>query len=129
MKFTIHTATIRHAGNTGHTINRSDLTDYELRLLRRVHGQDAVVNIVQTGEDERDERGEYLRLARFYGVGVTEKTFSVVLDEFTEWVDAEMSSEREERDARESSDAAATQVKPDAKPAKGVQTAAPTGLD
>lgn len=125
MKSKLNTATIRHAGNSGHTITRSNLTDYEVRLLRRIHGQDAVVNVVETGEDERDERAEYLRLARFYGVGIVEKTFSIVLDEFAEWIDAEMSAERDARDVA----AVAVQAKPEAKPAKGVQTAAATGLD
>ena len=99
MIFTLNKAVIRTGGNIGHTVNRVDLTDYEIRILKRIHGQDAVVNVVQTGEAERDEREEYLRLARFYGVANVEKVFNVVLDEFSEWIDAKLDSELAEREA------------------------------
>lgn len=99
MKFTLNKAVIRTGGNIGHTVNRVDLTDYEIRILKRIHGQDAVVNVVQTGEAERDEREEFLRLARFYGVANVEKVFNVVLDEFSEWIDAKLDAELAEREA------------------------------
>jgi hypothetical protein len=99
MKFTLNKAVIRTGGNIGHTVNRDNLTDYEIRILKRIHGQDAVVNVVQTGEVEREKRDEYLRLARFYGVANVEKVFNVVLDEFSEWIDAKLDEELAAREA------------------------------
>lgn len=90
MKFKLNSAMIRHAGNPGHTIARDGMTEYELRLLRRIHGSDAVFDVRETGEVEREERQEYLLLARYYGVEIVEKTFMVVLDEFADWVEAKM---------------------------------------
>lgn len=99
MKFTLNKAVVRHAGEIGHTIRRDNITEFEIRILKRLHGSDAVVDIVQTGEVERTENDEHKRLARFYGLATVEKVFNVVLDDYSDWIGKTLDEEHEARDA------------------------------
>lgn len=108
IKMKQYNATLRHAGEIHHEILLSEVTDKEVRLLRDIHGSDAVVNIREVGEVERDERQEFFRLVEKYGsredMGAVErmrkrveKLFNVELDGFDDWLQHKIDQSEQER--------------------------------
>lgn len=56
-------------------VNRGYLTPGDMIILMREHGDDAVVNVRQTGVVERESHEEYNRLSEFYGEDKVGKAF------------------------------------------------------
>ena len=100
IKFPLFDCQVRHAGNMLHTITKRGVTAYELRILKKIHGDDAIIHLKPVGELERDEHDEHLRLARVYGVKNVETVFGPVIDDFSEWIEEQLSAEAEEREQR-----------------------------
>lgn len=57
---------VRLAGNVNNEVFKSEVTAAEVMLLRVVHGDDAILNIVQTGKANRSHADERARLMRLY---------------------------------------------------------------
>ncbi len=98
---------VRLGGNILHTVPRFLVTEMELKLLRHIHGSDAVVDIKPAGETEVSERQELVRLARRYGPSendpnfadenqrrtgrqLVERCFGVKLDDFDDWLNEQL---------------------------------------
>lgn len=73
----VYTATVRLAGDMQNTVPKSGLTAAEVVVLRHLHGQDAVVDLVKTGERRVNERRERARLDAFYPAGRIKEVFGV----------------------------------------------------
>lgn len=71
----LHNAIILHAGNRNMTIHKGNLTAPEIVLLRKIHGEDAVLNIEAVAETNRPIAGEYDRLVGLYGREVVVEAF------------------------------------------------------
>lgn len=100
IKFPLYDCQVRHAGNILHTITKRGITAYELRVLKNIHGDDSIIHLRSVGELERDEHDEHLRLARVYGVKNVERVFGPVVDDFSSWIEEQLSSEAEEREQK-----------------------------
>ena len=61
-----YSAKVRLAGNPYHEVLKTDLSAPEIIVLRHVHGEDAVLDIRQTGERQVDHIEERKRLEREY---------------------------------------------------------------
>jgi hypothetical protein len=92
---------VRLGGNLLHSIPKLGITEKEMYLLRAIHGDDSIENIKQVGESDMEERPHLMSLARVYGKPIVEKTFTVILDGFEEWLQSVLDSETEEREERE----------------------------
>lgn len=57
---------LRLAGNVNNEVLKTDVTAAEIEVLREIHGSDAVLDIVQTGENKLDSAKERARLKRIY---------------------------------------------------------------
>jgi hypothetical protein len=68
-------ATVRLGGSVGHTVEKVDLTPPEIAVLRRIHGQDAVINIAPVRMDKRGHAVERARLEQLYGDQVVAEMF------------------------------------------------------
>lgn len=87
-----------------HIVPKKDVTEMELRLLRRIHGKDRVTEVRQTEQLNVDINNHYHELAMAYGANQVEEAFGVVLDDHDQWLadrDEQQENEREERMRRE----------------------------
>lgn len=64
---------VRVGGNILHEVPKIGGTEIEIRMMRKIHGDDAVVAIKTTGEDDRTEEQEMARLMDVYGEEVVMK--------------------------------------------------------
>lgn len=97
----LYSCEVRHSGNREHTIPKFNVTPKELVLLKRMHGDDSVVNVVETGETDMTEEIELFRLCRAYKRGRVEKHLTVSVPNYDAWLEREIDREAEDRDARE----------------------------
>lgn len=89
--------TVRLGGGITHTVPKTRITELELRLLKAIHGADALVDLKQIGDIEISTKDEYRNLARQYGVKAVESCFDVKLDDFSEWLDSKLAEEEARR--------------------------------
>ena len=68
-------ATVRLGGSVGHTVEKVELTPPEIAVLRHIHGQDAVINILPVRVDKRGHATERARLEGIYGEKVVAELF------------------------------------------------------
>lgn len=98
---------VRLGGNVLNEIPREGMTDREIRILRHIHGNDGVVQVVEDGAVEIDPQVECYELAVKYskslnpmpGVRLVEKVLNVSMQGFDQWNaerEAKMEAEREE---------------------------------
>ena len=64
----MHTATVtvRLNGDMRHTVEKHGVTPPEIAVLKAIHGEDAVVDIIATGMDKREHLAEMERLRDVY---------------------------------------------------------------
>jgi hypothetical protein len=84
---------VRLAGNMLHSVPRYGISEREIRMLRSMHGDDAVVEVKEVGESDRSERDILNELAARYGRTRVEGLFGVSLDNFQEWLDSQLNDE------------------------------------
>lgn len=63
----LYRCTVNHAGNRDMRIHKEEVTAAEIVLLRRIHGGEAVNDVVATREAKRQQPKERERLAEIYG--------------------------------------------------------------
>lgn len=61
------TITLRLNGSLLHTVQKERVTPAEIVVLRALHGQDAVVDVVPTKMSKRGHQQEFERLSELYG--------------------------------------------------------------
>lgn len=60
---------LRLGGSLLHTVPKAGVTPGEIQVLRAIHGQDAVVDVVPTRFNKRKQEAEFERLNALYGQG------------------------------------------------------------
>lgn len=60
-------ATVRLNDSTSHTVFKTEITPPEILVLRQIHGEGAVVDIVHKSTIRRDHDEEWERLVKDYG--------------------------------------------------------------
>ena len=108
---------LRHGGDLLHSIPMHGVTSREMRILRRIHGEDAVANMKEASTREVDETEELYEFCVKYsksldpraGRALVERVFNVELDgNFEKWLierdelaqlEAQERMEKSQRDA------------------------------
>lgn len=70
---------VRLAGNLNQVVPKFGVTEFEIIVLRRLHGNDSVVGIKSAGERDVSKKDELNRLAPIYGTTVVEEVFKIPL--------------------------------------------------
>lgn len=70
-----YTATVRLRGSAMNEVQKEDVTAAEVIMLKRIHGEDALVNIRPTRMDKRNHKEERARLSEVYGARKVEELF------------------------------------------------------
>lgn len=73
----LYSAKIRLQGDVRDEVRKENLTKAELKVLKVIHGNDAIHDVVETGVAKRDEAAERDRLAVIYGEPRIAKIFGV----------------------------------------------------
>jgi hypothetical protein len=101
---------VRHGGDVMHSLAKECVSLREIRLLKSIHGSDAVVNVKDIGEREIDEQEEAYELALRYsktmnprhGVALVERVLNVDMSGFDAWMrDREAFAELERKEKRD----------------------------
>jgi hypothetical protein len=71
----LYKATVRLSGSNDNEVPKIGLTAPEILILRSIHGDDAVVRIVETSQDKRSNAAERERLTQLYGLPAVNKIF------------------------------------------------------
>lgn len=71
----LFSAKVRIMGQVQDEVSKTDVTQAELTVLKSIHGDDAVVDVKQSGEIDRHEAEERERLEMIYGDGTIGKLF------------------------------------------------------
>jgi hypothetical protein len=100
-KMKLYSCLVRHSGNPDHSIPKQNVTAKEILLLKHMHGDDAVLNVAETGETERTDEHELFRLARTYKQKRVEKLLNVSLVGYAKWLERTIEAEDEARVAKE----------------------------
>jgi hypothetical protein len=82
---------VRLGSNLLQTVPLSGVSAQRIRILRTIHGDDAVVSIKESGRLDWTEDEELKYLAADYGRRKVETVFSCVLDGFDAWLEAKQS--------------------------------------
>ncbi len=85
---------LRHGGDLMHSMMKPGVSQREIRVLRAIHGEDAVVNVKEAGEKEINQREEAFELALRYsktsnprhGKALVERVLSIQLEGFDKWL-------------------------------------------
>lgn len=107
-KVKVYDCEVRHGGNLLHSIPRQAATQREIKLLRHIHGDDAVVGVKEVGESAINTEEELYELAVRYsktsnpahGRRLVENVFHVELTRFPQFLadrDALAEMDRQER--------------------------------
>lgn len=86
----VYDAQVRLAGNMLQTVPRYRITEREIRLLRTIHGGDAVTDIKEVGDTDASEESILNELAGRYSKKRVEQVFNVSLDNFEQWLDEQL---------------------------------------
>lgn len=70
----------------GHEVPKKNITEKELRLLKHIHGNDAIKALAPAGDIEREDMDEYRRLATIYRPSKVAKFFGIDLENFDDWL-------------------------------------------
>lgn len=79
----LYSAKVRLYGEVKDEVQRVNVTAAEVRVLRSIHGEDAVVSVEPTGNVDRSDSQERDRLSRVYGEKVIAKMFGVPVAEIS----------------------------------------------
>lgn len=68
---------VRIHGEVKDEVRKKDVTGAEIRVLRKLHGDDAVLEVTETGKIVRTEQDERDRLSQAYGEKVVAELFGM----------------------------------------------------
>lgn len=71
-------------GEVKDEVARTCVTNAEIKILRSIHGDDGVVDVVPEGEADRSEAEERQRLEQFYGEPAVAKLFGIARPSITD---------------------------------------------
>ena len=80
-------------------VAKTGISEHELRVLRDVHGGEAITKVAHVGEREFNEDDEIKRLAAIYGQRRIEKLFGIQIENFEDWVNSRMEGKGSARDS------------------------------
>ena len=80
----------------GHEVPKKNITEKELRLLKHMHGNDAIKALEPAGDIVREDMDEYRRLATIYRPARVAKFFGVDLENFNDWLNERVAAGEEE---------------------------------
>jgi hypothetical protein len=63
----LFSAKIRRGGDVRDEVRKDGLTAAEIKMLKKIHGKDAVLEVDETGVAQRDVQDERKRLEMLYG--------------------------------------------------------------
>lgn len=71
----LHSCKVRLHANVNDEVRKIGVTSAEIRVLQRIHGEDAVLEVVKTGDVKRTEGEERARLDSIYGEKIITSIF------------------------------------------------------
>lgn len=71
----IHTCKVRLQGEVKDEVQKIGVTSAEIRVLKHIHGEDSVVEVRASGNVDRDEAQERVRLGDVYGEKIVTEMF------------------------------------------------------
>lgn len=80
----LHSCKVRLNGNVNDEVRKIGVTTAEVRVLKEMHGDEAVLEVVMTGRTARSEAEERSRLEQHYGEKVVTKLFGVPVEKIEE---------------------------------------------
>jgi hypothetical protein len=101
---------VRHGGDVMHSLAKEGISQREIRVLKAIHGSDAVVQVKEVGEREINEQEEAYELALRYsktmnprhGVALVERVLNADMSGFDAWMrDREAFAELERKEKRD----------------------------
>lgn len=101
---------VRLGGSLLHTVPKKRISGEEVRLLRHLHGDDAIIELKEVAAKTETTRVDELNdladrysqdQAKFDGRKLVEKVFSVTLDSFDSWLADKEASESERQEHTE----------------------------
>lgn len=100
MKLKIYDCLVNRGGDVALCeIAKNGISEHELRVLREVHGGEAITKVAHVGEREFNQDDELNRLAAIYGQRRIEKLFGIQIENFEEWVNSRMEGKGSARDS------------------------------
>ncbi len=104
--------TVQLGGTKTHSVAKHKISELELKLLKHIHGSEAITDLRQVGEIEVNKDKEYRNLARFYGASAVEKCFDIELSDFSAWLEEQLEAEEAKRYEKKMYDADVAPEKP-----------------
>lgn len=75
----LYSCKVRVMGEVKDEVLRTNVTNAEIKILRSIHGDDGVVDVLPTGETDRSEADERQRLEMFFGEQAVAKIFGIAV--------------------------------------------------
>ncbi len=75
----LHTCKVRLAGQVQDQVEKTAVTAAEMHVLRVIHGEDAITDIVETGDVDRSEAMERDRLEFIYSEDLIRRVFGATV--------------------------------------------------
>lgn len=91
---------VRLQGEVKDEVRKYGVTAAEIKVLRRIHGDDAVLEIADNGAADRNEHEERERLEAVYGDKIISKIFGISVQKIEEDVIEDFSDELSESDPK-----------------------------
>ena len=82
----LYSCKVRLHGDVRDEVRKDNVTQAEITVLRRIHGDDAVLEIRSAGATDRNEAEERDRLNQFYGEGTINRIFGAPIVRITDEV-------------------------------------------
>jgi hypothetical protein len=82
----LYSCKVRLHGDVRDEVRKDNVTQAEITVLRRIHGDDAVLEIRSAGATDRNEAAERDRLNAAYGEGTVNKIFGMPVVRITDEV-------------------------------------------
>jgi hypothetical protein len=82
----LYSCKVRLHGDVRDEVRKDNVTQAEITVLRRIHGEDAVLEIRTAGATDRNEAAERDRLNAAYGEGTVNKIFGMPVVRITDEV-------------------------------------------
>jgi len=89
----LHSCKVRLQGEVKDEVQKTDCTSAEIRVLKEIHGDDAVLEVKVTGNTDRSDNDERLRLGQLYGEKTVTAMFGAPVATINDEIEAEVEVE------------------------------------